>query len=312
MRITLLGGTGFIGHHVTSWLVEAGQDVSVIHRGQTPARLPGVRSLIADRHDPSLLRHTLSAAAPAVLIDMTAYSGDDMSRLLAALPTSLERLVLISSGDVYWTYATFLGLDSALPPARPLDEDAPLREQRYPYRPRANDPDDLLYQYDKIEVERVARSDAGVPVTILRLPMVYGPGDRQQRVGGYLERFRTGVELLRLNAAEAAWRCTRGYVEDVAWAIQLAALDPRAAGEIFNLGETDALSQAEWVRAIATAADWRGRVIPDPAEPPTLAANWEIPLLANSGRIRRVLGFHERVGRDEGLRRTSALYHPSA
>jgi nucleoside-diphosphate-sugar epimerase len=37
------------------------------------------------------------------------------------------------------------------------------------------------------------------------------------------------------------------YVEDVAWAVRLAALDPRASGRTFNLGEADALTQLEWV-----------------------------------------------------------------
>jgi len=226
MRVTVLGGTGFIGHHVTRWLVEAGADVTTIHRGHTPARVPGVRSLTADRRR-AALSSALAAAAPSVLIDMTAYTGEDMERLLAALPASLERLVVISSGDVYWTYGAFLGLSPALPPAAPVDEGAALREQLYPYRAQAQGQEDLRYWYDKIVVERTARTGAGVPVTILRLPMVYGPEGPQRRVSGYLQRLWASGSELRLNATEAAWRCTRGYVEDVAWAIRLAALTGR-------------------------------------------------------------------------------------
>jgi nucleoside-diphosphate-sugar epimerase len=311
VRVTLLGGTGFIGHQVARRLVEAGADVSVIHRGQTPANLPGVRFLTADRHDPSTLRRALVAAAPEVLIDMIAYRGSDVDGLALALPTSLERLVVISSGDVYWTYGAFLGVRSsisaanALPPADPLPEDAPLREQLFPYRAQAKSSDDLLYEYDKILVEQTARAGAGVPVTILRLPMVYGPRDPQRRVAGVLERLRAGPSTLKLNAGEAEWRCTRGYVEDVAWAIQLAALDRRADGQIFNLGEPDALTQVEWVGAIAAAAEWTGTVLTDEAEPATMPANWRISLVVDSGRIRRMLGYTEPIGRREGLRRTT-------
>jgi nucleoside-diphosphate-sugar epimerase len=306
VRVTLLGGTGFIGHHVARWLVEADVEVTVIHRGQTPARLPSVRALTADRRDPSSLRAALATAAPNVLIDMTAYDADDVVGLLRALPTSLERLVVISSGDVYWTYAGFLGLMSAAPPTAALDESAPLREQLYPYRGRARDVDDLLYRYDKIVVERAAQDGADAAITILRLPMVYGPGDPHQRVATHLKHFQAGAQTFKLNPDEAAWRCTRGYVEDVAWAIQLAALDDRAAGEVFNLGEADALTQVEWVRAIAGAAEWPGTVLVESSEPATLPANWQMPLIADSSRIRRTLGFHERVGREEGLRRTVA------
>jgi nucleoside-diphosphate-sugar epimerase len=306
MRVAVLGGTGFIGHHVTRWLVEAGQDVTAIHRGHTAGRVPGARSLAADRHHPPSLKSALTAAAPTLLIDMTAYTGEDMERLLAAVPASLERLVVVSSGDVYWTYTAFLGLGPAGPPAAPLDEGAALRAQLYPYRARAKGPEDLLYWYEKIVVEQTARTSAGVPVTILRLPMVYGPEDPRKRVSGYFERLMASGAELRLNAAEAAWRCTRGYAEDVAWAIRLAALDERAAGQVFNVGEAEALPELEWVRAIAAAAGWAGRVLGDPAEPPSLPTNWRIPLVVDTGHIREVLRYREPIGREEGLRRTTA------
>jgi nucleoside-diphosphate-sugar epimerase len=312
MRVTVLGGTGFIGHHVTRWLVEAGADVTTIHRGHTPARVPGVRNLAADRRDGSTLSSALAATAPNVLIDMTAYTGEDMERLLTALPASLERLVVISSGDVYWTYGAFLGLSPTLPPAAAVDEGASLREQLYPYRAQAQGQEDLRYWYDKIVVERTARIGTGVPVTILRLPMVYGPEDPQKRVSGYLQRLWASGSELRLNATEAAWRCTRGYVEDVAWAIRLAALAGGSAGQVFNVGEADALSELEWARAIAAAAEWSGRVISDPAEPPSMSADWRIPLLVDTRRIRVGLGYHEPIGREQGLRRTAAAEHLGA
>lgn len=310
MRVALLGGTGFIGHHLTRWLVESGEDVTIIHRGLTPGRVPGARSLAADRRLTSTLAAALVAAAPNVLVDMTAYTGEDMERLLAALPVSVERLVVVSSGDVYWTYSAFLGLSSAAPPTAAVDEAAALREQLYPYRSQATGPEDLRYGYEKIVVEQTARTGAGVPVTILRLPMVYGPDDPQRRVSGYLERLWASGSEFRLNVAEAAWRCTRGYVEDMAWAIRLAVVDQRAAGQIFNVGEVDALTELEWVRAIAAAAAWPGAVIVDSAEPPSLPAEWRIPLVADTGRIREVLEYREPIGRLEGLRRSTATGDP--
>jgi nucleoside-diphosphate-sugar epimerase len=306
VRVAVIGGTGFIGRHVTRWLVMAGADVSALHRGQTPVRVPNVRSLRADRKHPAVLTTALATATPAVVVDMTAYTGDDVNDLLAALPASVVRLVIISSGDVYWTYGAFLGLSRSRTIAAPVDEHASLRDQLYPYRARASGPMDPLYGYEKIVVERTAQDGASVPLTILRLPMVYGPDDPQRRIAGYLERLGPSGGTLRLNAAEAAWRCTRGYVEDVAWAIRLAALDERAAGEIFNVGEAEGLTELEWVRAIASAAGWSGQVISDAATPPSLPAHWGIPLLVDTRRIREMLGYQEPIGRQEGLRRTAA------
>jgi nucleoside-diphosphate-sugar epimerase len=290
---------------VTRWLVEAGADVTTIQRGQTSDPVPAARSLAADRTQPSVLAAALSAAAPRVLIDMIAYGEEDMERLLAALPRSVERLVVISSGDVYWTYAAFLGLGSGSAPTAPLDERSPLRQQLYPYRAQASGPQDLLYRYEKILVEQTARAAAKVPATILRLPMVYGPGDPQRRIGGYLARLHAGGSRLRLNAEEAAWRCTRGYVEDVAWAIRLAALDERGSGDIFNVGEEPALTELEWVHEVAAAAGWSGQIVADAGAAPSLPVNWGMPLVVDTTRIREVLGYREPIGRQQGLRRAS-------
>jgi nucleoside-diphosphate-sugar epimerase len=305
VRVAVLGGSGFIGHHLTRWLVEAGETVTVIHRGRTPVRVRNARVSTADRHDQADLTRALARAAPKVLVDMTAYSARDMELLLACVPGSLERLVVISSGDVYWTYGAFLGLEEGGVPAGPLDETAPLREQLYPYRAQARSMADPLYFYEKIFVERTAFAGAKVPVTVLRLPMVYGPGDPHKRVGGYLARMSAADEV-RVNPAEAAWRCSRGYVEDIAWAIRLAVTDRRAAGEIFNLGEDPALTELEWARAIGIAAGWSGGVVADSFAAPSLSARWDVSLAVSTRRIREVLRFREPVGREEGLRRTCA------
>jgi nucleoside-diphosphate-sugar epimerase len=136
--------------------------------------------------------------------------------------------------------------------------------------------------------------------------MVYGPNDRQRRVAKYVEKLRVGAGSLRLNAAEAAWRCTRGYVEDVAAAIKLAALSEAAVGEIFNVGEPEALSEAAWARAIAGVTGWEGEIVLDPAVAAERQANWNINLVVDTSRIRNVLGFGELFGLELGIRRTVA------
>jgi len=304
VKVAAVGATGFIGEHVTRWLVAAGHEVFGVHRGQTPARVPGMRSVLADRRDTAALGSALTEAAPNVLVDLIAYSAADVTSLLGALPPSVDRLVVVSSGDVYWTYDAFRGLIPAREVSAPLAETAPLREHLYPYRAQSRGPGDLGYSYEKILVEQMAQTGSRAPVTILRLPMVYGLGDRQQRVGGYLRRLTAASSLLRLNEREAHWRCTRGYVEDVAWAIALGAVDERANGQVFNVGEAEALTELEWVRAIAAASGWGGRVVADSAEPPSRPAEWSVPLVTETRRIREVLGYTEPVGRAEGLRRT--------
>ena len=110
MKVAVVGATGFIGEDVTRWLVAAGHEVCGVHRGQTPARVPGMRSVLADRGNAAMLGSALTEAAPSVLVDLIAYRAADVTSLLGVLPPSVNRLVVVSSGDVYWTYDAFRGL----------------------------------------------------------------------------------------------------------------------------------------------------------------------------------------------------------
>jgi nucleoside-diphosphate-sugar epimerase len=304
--VTVLGGTGFIGQHVTRQLADAGAEVTTIARGTTASLGLPAQSLRADRADARALTRALATAAPTVVVDMVAYQQRDIEGLLEALPASVERLVVISSGDVYATYGAFLGIVPGPIDAKPSDERAPLRAELFPYRRQARAPDDMLFSYEKILVERAAMAWRGGATTILRLPMVYGPNDKQRRVAKYVEKFRAGAGPICLNAAEAAWRCTRGYVEDVAAAIRLAALSDAAVGNVFNVGEPEALSEVAWARAIAVATGWTGEIVEDPGTIATRQANWDVSVTVDTTRIRRVLGYDEPFGPELGLRRTVA------
>jgi nucleoside-diphosphate-sugar epimerase len=93
-------------------------------------------------------------------------------------------------------------------------------------------------------------------------------------------------------------------VEDVAAAVALAALDRRAVDATYNVGEADAVTEREWIEAVAAAAGRRIEVTVDPGVAPSRPARWEIPLVTDNGRMRAELGFHPPVGRSEGLRRS--------
>jgi nucleoside-diphosphate-sugar epimerase len=210
--------------------------------------------------------------------------------------------------DVYRAYGLLHNKEPGPPEPLPLTEDSPVRTNFYPYRatpPRApGDPEAWIDDYDKILAEQAIMGEPSLLGTILRLAMVHGPGDRQHRLFKYLKRMRDGRQAILLNQRGAKWRGSRGYVENIADAIALAATDHRAAGRIYNVGEPDALSEAEWVAQIAGIVGWKGRIIEVPDHLIPLAYNPDHHLVADTTRIRRELGYTESVPREEALRRT--------
>lgn len=322
MRVLLIGGTGFIGRYLGPLLQQAGHEVGVFHRGTRNAELPrGVREIRGDRHRLGSHAAELRGFAPDVVIDMIASSGAHAGDLVQTFAGVARRLVVLSSMDVYRAAAVLHRLDDGPLEPLPLTEDSALRAstQTYPaaqirlLKSRFGWLDD---RYDKVAVEREAQGDQSLPATILRLPMVYGPGDPLHRFHPVLKRIADGRPIIPFEERTAGWRSPRGYVENAAAAIALATSDERAAGRVYNVGEVDALSELEWARLIAEATGWRGRLVTVPPErapahlvsPANLHQHWA----ADTSRIRNELGYQEPVSRPDAIRRTIdwARAHP--
>ena len=307
MRVLIIGGTGFIGSYVLRRLLGEGHSVAVFHRGQSGSDLPrDALRITGDRRRLADYGGQFDRFGPQVVLDMIPYVEEDARALTATFRGKVERVVAVSSQDVYRAYGLFLRLEEGELEPTPYDEEAPLRTRLYPYRETAQGGEDLAYHYDKIAVERVVMSDRQTPFTILRLPKVYGPGDRG-RIFDYLKRMDDGREVILLGERKSRWRWTRGYVENVAAAVALAVTDARAANRIYNLGEGYALSESEWARSIGLAAGWRGEVVslPEDALPQSMLEpyRFEQRLVAETGRFRKELGYEEETPRQEALRR---------
>ncbi len=315
MRILVIGGTNFMGPLVVRSLSEQGHEVTVFHRGQTRADLPGgVKELLGDRRSLAENVVELQRLAPEVVLDMIPAIEQDAMEVMSVFRGVALRVVAISSQDVYRAFGRVNGKESGPVESGPITEESPLRENLYPYRsetPRdQDDPKRWQDDYDKILVERILMSDGDLPGTILRLPMVYGPGDYQHRLFSYLKRMDDYRPAILLDEAEARWRWTHGYVENVADAIALAVTDERAAGRIYNVGEPFTITMAEWVEKVGKAAGWQGRVVLVPRgrlpEPLRWGINAEQDIVVDTSRIRGELGYKERVDLEKALRRTVA------
>ena len=307
MRVLFIGGTRFIGLAAVNHLAQAGHSVTVFHRGKTAADLPeGVTEILGDMEQLEDFAADFKRVAPEVVVHMMLVQEQDAVRTMSLFKGVVDRIVGISSADVYRAYGRISATEPGDPVEVPLHEDSPLRKERYPYRAMIdNDPERRLYNYDKIPIEQTLMSDQDLPGTVLRLPMVYGPRDYQRRLYGYLKRMDDKRPAILITKEFASWRNTRGYVDDTGAAIALAVTDARAAGRIYNVAEPDPLTETEWIQAIADVIGWNGDIIPVDAEilPNAFSVHGQ-DLIMDTSRIRAELGFAEAIPRAEAIRRT--------
>jgi nucleoside-diphosphate-sugar epimerase len=281
------------------------------------------REIHGDRRHLNEFATALRALAPDVVVDLVLSSGRQARELMTVFRGAASRIVALSSCDVYRACGVLHGSEPGPIEPVPLTECSRLRTRLQTYPPDRVRMLQRLFgwlddEYDKIPVEQEVLGDARLPGTVLRLPMVYGPGDPLHRFFPILKRIDDRRPAILFEEKHAAWRSPRGYVENVAAAIAVAATSDAAIGRIYNVGDAASCSELEWARYIADATGWSGRFIVLPAErtpahllsPGNLDQHWA----TDTTRIRHELGYAEPIARDEALRRTIAWEraHPPA
>ncbi len=178
MKILVMGGSRFMGLATVRQLLERQHDVTVFNRGTRAIQWPSlVTELHGDRNDPATLAQLRGLAFDG-LVDLSAYTGDQI-RLLLAVPgmSDVPRWVHCSSGAVY-----------APQPVLPWKETAP-------YGPWP-----LWGQYaaDKLDCERALDTGraAHLATAALRLPFVLGPANYVDREEFVFNRLLDGAEIL--------------------------------------------------------------------------------------------------------------------
>jgi nucleoside-diphosphate-sugar epimerase len=289
MRALLLAGNGFIGSRTAVRLADQGIDVTVHHCGRRPAPAgEAITELVVPRTDPPIVEFPAAAANIKVdtVIHFFCMGGEDAAAFVSTFDGKANRLMLISSCDVYRAYGRFTRLEPGPPDSTPIAETGPLRTHYYPYRASARDPTHLHYWYEKLEAERHVAQAKTSEVVILRLPKVYGRrgNDDLGTVYGF--------------ADQPDWRWTHGYVENVAAAIATAALHPRSAGEIFNLGELDTPTMGERLARLP------GR----PSNPPqAMDFDFAQDLDFQTSKIRSLTGYRDVVDEGEAMRAVATM-----
>jgi len=229
MKVLVTGGAGFIGAHLISSLVAAGDEVVALDNMRRGARdkLPsGVQLVEGDIRDRDIVARAMRgvrrvyhlAAQSNVLgaVADTEYSFTSnvvgtYNVLVVARDVGVERVVFTSSREAY-------GEVDQLPVA----EDRPMNPKN-------------AYGASKVAGEvycRTFQNTYGLDVSVLRLANVYGPGDRDRVIPIWLDRARRGEDL-DLYGGEQVLDLVR--VEQVVEALRRAG-DKALGGQPINVG----------------------------------------------------------------------------
>lgn len=239
MDILIIGGTGLTGKNIVKMLLDLGHRVKIFHRGEHPLELATeyleqVTEIIGDRDNPEDIQQ-LAGQGVDILIDMVLKTEKQAKNLVKVFQGRLKHCLVISSIDVYRVFDVILGKDHFIQTS-PLREDAPLRNNLYPYET----------DYDKIVVEKVileAESKGDFPATILRFPAIYGPG---QDIGLFREWFivqRIIDGCFKVPLPDGARTYFHhGFTINMAYAVILIVENYMKVDTIYHVGDEDVLT----------------------------------------------------------------------
>jgi len=163
MNILVMGGTEFVSRSVAEHFIELNYTVDIFTRGKRKVPYTGYsHHHIGDRHNLKDLEQ-LKSFQYDYIIDISAYTKEDVSMLLETIDTStLKRYVFCSSGAVYTPNSNLI-----------TEEDEKGANHNW-----------LKYGLGKLEAETYlmeAFKSTALPITIFRPTYLYGPNNNLYR-----------------------------------------------------------------------------------------------------------------------------------
>jgi len=241
MKILIIGGTRFFGYHLVKRLIADDHQVSIFTRGQTPDDFGGrVRRILGDRGDRRDFFAKLNKEQYDVVIDMIAYEAEDSRSAVKTFSGRVGQFFHISTGSVYIVTRDF---------------PCPLKEEDFDREviPRPEEDDEWwLYGYHKRKCEEVLRrahESDGFPVTIFRLPIVFGERDYTLRAYSYFLRLEDGLPLILPDSGLNVF--THIYQGDVVQTVAANLDNTAAIGQAYNLAQAEILTLRAFILAAA-------------------------------------------------------------
>lgn len=312
-EILITGGAGFIGSNLARRLVALGARVTLVDsliplyggnlsniediRDKVTLNISDVRDRFAMAYLVQGKDYLFNLAGQTSHLDSMTDPQADLDINAAAQLAILEacrqhnqkiRIVFASTRQLYGK-PEYLPVDEAHP-IRPVD---------------VNGINKLAGEWYHLLYNNVY----GIRACALRLTNTYGPGmrvkdARQTFLGIWLRNIIEGKPILVFG--DGLQLRDFNYVDDVVDALLLAALDPRAEGQVFNLGSSEVVSLkqlAEMLCELCPGASYQ--IVPFPPERKAIDIG---DYYSDFGKFHAALGWQPEIGLKEGLANCLAYY----
>ena len=259
-EVLVIGGSYFYGR---VFVMEAAREqdkysITVLNRGTYSMEEFGVSQVTGDRHDVAVL-----AACDKdydAVIDFCAYNVGDVETVVDGISGNIGQYILISTVDVYERGSGIV-----------KTEEHALEQRNFAGEAGA-------YISGKVslegEVQRIC-GDRGIPYTILRPAILYGPYNYAPRESVYIQMMLLNHALPHFTDADGRFQFV--YVKDAAHAVLRVIGNEHAYGQAYNLCQDEIVTYDSFFRTLI-----------DAAEPEITEELQEIPLTLDSAAAQQV------------------------
>lgn len=235
MNILVIGGSYFYGRVFVMEAVRKHR-ITVLNRGTYSMEEFGAVQVTGDRHNAAVFE-SLQDDYDAV-VDFCAYEKGDVDTVIRNISGRIGQYILISTVDVY---------------ERGTGD---LKTEEHALERRALGGEAGAYIAGKVAVEDEVRQscgELGIPWTIFRPAILYGPYNYAPRESAYIQMMLTGHVLPLF--ADADGRFQFVYVKDAAGAVLRVAGSEKAFGQCYNLCQDEIVDYNRFFQALKRAAD---------------------------------------------------------
>lgn len=301
MKVLFIGGTGFISTSVSRLAVEQGIELYHLNRGKRQAPVPGVKSIVADIHQPESARAALAGQTFDVVVDWIAFKPEDIQRDIELFRGRMKQFIFISSASAYQK-----------PPAHPIiTESTPLHNPHWEYsRNKIACEEMLLHAY----------RNEGFPATIVRPSLTYD-SNLPIAIGGWgcytlADRMKQGQPIIVHGDGSSLWVVT--HAEDFGRGFLGLVGNWQTIGHAFHITTDEVLTWDQIYLTIADAlgveanivhipSDFIAQVVPSMG--PGLIGDKTWSVIFDNSKIKTfVPGFQCVIPFREGIRRTLAWF----